>query len=230
MKALIIILTTTVAVAIAGVPAFIHSPHVRNVETLIGECSFDDIERLFQTYPRECNAAYESLGEALNMEEVDQARIRAAYSTICSSACKEPVLDFREACQALQLTDRIIHACAQTSEQTACIVELFRNNGTEVVAKCRSVTAIGNCNDACRTAVQRFKADLGCCVNSLFNVSTYGFQIMNVSDYRLWSACGVDTPGYCAGELLSLSSATKSFTQLSVFGALLTVSLFMLMW
>ena len=230
MKALIIILTTTVAVVIAGVPAFIHSPHVRNVETLIGECSFDDIERLFQTYPRECNAAYESLSEALNMEEVDQARIRAAYSTICSSACKEPVLDFREACQALQLTDRIIHACAQTSEQTACIVELFRNNGTEVVAKCRSVTAIGNCNDACRTAVQRFKADLGCCVNSLFNVSTYGFQIMNVSDYRLWSACGVDTPGYCAGELLSLSSATKSFTQLSVFSALLTVSLFMLMW
>ena len=229
MKALIIILTT-VAVAIAGAPAFIHSPHVRNVETLIGECSFDDIERLFQAYPRECDASYESLSEALNTEEVDQARIRAAYSTICSSACKEPVLDFREACQALQLTDRIIHACAQTSEQTACIVELFRNNGTEVVAKCRSVAAIGNCNDACRTAVQRFKADLGCCVNSLFNVSTYGFQIMNVSDYRLWSACGVDTPGYCAGELLSLSSATKSFTQLSIFGALLAMSFFMLVW
>ena len=230
MKALIIILTTTVAVAIAGAPAFIHSLHTRNVETLIGECSLDDIERLFQAYPSECNAVYESLSEALSMEEVDQAGIRAAYSTICSSACKEPMLDFREACQALQLTDRVIHACAQTSDQTACIVELFRNNGTEVVTKCRSVAATGMCNDVCRSAVQRFKADLGCCVNSLFNVSTYGFQIMNVSDYRLWSACGVDTPGYCAGELLSLSSATKSFTRLSIFSALLAVSFFMLMW
>jgi len=227
MKALIIILTTTVAVAIAGAPVFIHSPHIRNVETLIGECSLDDIERLFQGYPSECNAAYESLSEALSMEEVNQAGIRAAYSTVCSSACKEPMLDFREACQALQLTDRVIHACAQTSDQTACIVELFRNNGTEVVAKCRSVAATGTCNDVCRSAVQRFKADLGCCVNSLFNVSTYGFQIMNVSDYRLWSACGVDTPGYCAGEL---SSATKSFTQLSIFSSLLAVSFFMLMW
>jgi len=232
MRALVILLTTTVAVVIGRAPAFLHSHQVRNVNQRYGQCSLDDIDRLFQGYPQECSAAYESLSDALRSEDIDRARVAAAYSTICSSACKNPVLSFRETCQERQLTDRIIHACAETSQQSTCIVELFRNNGTEVVAKCRSVGATGSCNEECRSAVMRFKTDLGCCVNSLFNVSTYGFQIMNVTDYRLWSVCGVDTPEICEGDIALLqlrSSAAKPYyTFLPIFGALLVMTAFML--
>ena len=230
MRALVILFTTAVTVAVVSgrAPAFLHP---RNVIQFYGQCSADDIDRLFQGYPPECNAAYESLSDQVNSQNVDRARIAAAYTTICSSACKTPVLSFRETCQARKLTDRIIHACAESSQQSACIVELFRNNGTEVVAKCRSVGASGSCNEECRSAVLRFKTDLGCCVNSLFNVTTYGLQILNVTDYRLWSVCGVDTPGICNGDfLLQLrSSAAKPYHMyLSIFGAVLVMIAFVL--
>ena len=60
------------------------------------------------------------------------------------------------------------------------------------------------CSEDCRSALQGIKDRLGCCFNHNYNRSedehSYSYEINpveEISRYKLWSICGVETPGKC---------------------------------
>ena len=65
------------------------------------------------------------------------------------------------------------------------------------------------CTDMCNAALQSFKSNVGCCLNSFFNISGYdrNYQFNNAG---LWSACSVSPPGFCKATYLTLGSGTTS--------------------
>ena len=65
------------------------------------------------------------------------------------------------------------------------------------------------CTDMCHSTLQSLKSNIGCCLNSLFNISDYdsNYQFNNAG---LWSACSVSPPGFCRATNLTLGSGTTS--------------------
>ena len=58
------------------------------------------------------------------------------------------------------------------------------------------------CNHSCQTALENFKAAVGCCVN-YFNATISGDSFNNATNPDLWSACGIPVPMFCPNPLLS---------------------------
>ena len=58
------------------------------------------------------------------------------------------------------------------------------------------------CTHSCQTALNNFKAAVGCCVN-YFNATITGESFNNATNPDLWSACGIPIPMFCPNPLLS---------------------------
>ena len=91
----------------------------------------------------------------------------------------------------------------------------------QVYNKCIQFFAHGTCPSECRDTLQEIRNEYGCCFNNL-NTTAFDFSSFEnedspqslVTGYDLWSACDVETPGFC-----SLSSNS------SVYDALMHCSL-----
>ena len=85
------------------------------------------------------------------------------------------------------------------------------NYTTPLVSDCpsRNTYSDYNCTDMCRASLQSLKSNVGCCLNSHFNITNYdrNFQLFNRAG--LWSACSVSPPGFCQSNL-TLGSGTTS--------------------
>ena len=216
IPALCILLTLTAASIQAGTAshaaAITHLMRARGTSQIFGSCSLQQAELLFKDYPSRCNIAYTLLPTVIDDSNVDANTIAQIYSTICSEDCKEPVVGFREGCEVRELTDPILSACEQNTGQDLCILGLYKNNGTEVAVNCRSAIATAACSEDCRKSIQQLQADLGCCVNTLFNATTFGYESLNVANMELWQLCAVETPAFCRPSFLSLSGGGNSPT------------------
>ena len=91
----------------------------------------------------------------------------------------------------------------------------------QVYNKCLQFFANGTCPSECRDTLLEIRNEYGCCFNNL-NTTAFDFSSFEnedspkslVTGYDLWSACDVETPGFC-----SLSSDS------SVYDALMHCSL-----
>lgn len=207
-------------------PFLFHTLHVRQGEQTFGTCSRSETESLFEDYPQFCYDAFTRLATNLKRGTADATIVGDSYSTICSAECRTPIENFREQCDAGSLTDRITSACAQNDGQF-CVVDLLSNNGGDVVANCQSVIDTGRCPAACREAIEQLRDQLGCCVNTLFNTTTFGYDVQGIADFNLWRLCGVDTLTFCANTAQRSAATTAGLHPLSLI-LLLTTALFTL--
>ena len=70
------------------------------------------------------------------------------------------------------------------------------------------------CTNLCRVALQQFKLNVGCCLNSYYNISFISAYDSNsqYTDAGLWSACSVSPPSFCQASTLTLGSVATSRT------------------
>lgn len=71
-----------------------------------------------------------------------------------------------------------------------------------VYSKCIQVFSNGTCPRECRDTLQEIRNKYGCCFNNL-NATAFNFGYEDglqslVTRSELWSACGVETPGFCS--------------------------------
>ena len=69
-----------------------------------------------------------------------------------------------------------------------------------VYNKCYNFLSSGQCATACKEALEDLKETYGCCVNNLNSTSQSRQREIGVfvTSYKLWSACGVESPGFCS--------------------------------
>ena len=69
-----------------------------------------------------------------------------------------------------------------------------------VYNKCYNFLSSGQCATACKEALEDLKETYGCCVNNLNSTDQSRQREIGVfvTSYELWSACGVESPGFCS--------------------------------
>ena len=222
MKWLTVLLVSVTTGLTAGFsPAFLH--HLKRQELQqFGKCSLEETQDIFADYPDQCYSSFSSLREAIESGSEDETVYQDIYSQLCSLECTDQVKTFSETCEASEYTEPILHACDSNSDTgDFCLAALHKNGGTQAAINCYSALATGECSETCSGSLEQLKTDLGCCVNTLFNTSTYGLDRLNVASHKLWTMCQVGELPQCDNPLLvqALSAApglTASVTLLSL--------------
>ena len=112
----------------------------------------------------------------------------------------------------------IVGLCSRNENGRFCYEFLANSNRfisfnytNSLQSNCPSLYSYSNyeCTDLCRDALQNLKSNVGCCLNSFYNISAYDstYQYTNAG---LWSACSVIPPRVCQVSTLTLGSATTS--------------------
>ena len=169
---------------------------------LLGKCTLKDTEDIFTDYPTECSTAFDSLDEAIRTSSQDETVYREIYGQLCTSDCTDQLKTFADTCETYHYTDQLLHSCEQNLDSgDVCIIAFLKNRGTQAAMDCYTAESTSQCSEACSASLEQLKTDLGCCVNELFNTTTFGLDQMNIASHKLWEQCEVSELTLCDGSL-----------------------------
>lgn len=169
----------------------------------IGNCTGPDVMSFLATnVTRECsNALFTVTGSSnvdsnlatLNPDHVD------LYVMLCNANCGQKIVDFFVNCG--RNVDFELSLCTMREDGTLCYEAsvLAMNDTNRAVTECLPVTS--SCSNTCRTELQNFQTNLGCCINSFYNSTGLTFQPRNITTYALWSSCMLQPLGICESTL-----------------------------
>ena len=65
----------------------------------------------------------------------------------------------------------------------------------DIQSNCSTVLdSSSGCPSDCRTLLEQFKAELGCCINTFINGTLYARSSPAAVDYRVWNSCNISLP------------------------------------
>ena len=120
----------------------------------------------------------------------------------CSTGINQGFVDAELSCSRdieIEQAQRDANACARNERGVYCssALALFSLGGirhNDIVGNCSQtevVITFNSCPLACRTLLEDFRRQLGCCINAYINGSS---SYNNIVDYRLWNLCDVPLP------------------------------------
>ena len=183
-------------------------PHLMEKKDIqqFGKCSLEETQDIFVDYPNTCYSAFSDLQRVIESNSQDQKAYQQIYTQLCSDECTRQITTFSKVCDAPQYTNPILHACERNTDTgDFCLTTIYTNNGMTAAAACYSVLDVGQCSETCSASLEHLKTDLGCCVNSVFNVTTYGYDKLNIASHELWELCGVSEVQSCDNSPLALT-------------------------
>ena len=175
-------------------------------------CELGTFLQQFTALQDSCREALLALSGITDIVE-DFPLIYQHFSTICPNAdCREPVLNLARQCFVESDRNLIEIACTQNSNDIFCFQAVAFDNGTSVAENCEMLL-YGNetqCNASCKSSVEAFRDSNGVCLCYVYNTTDFGLQDLQFAEYRLWSACGVETicDSAAAGLLAGHTTAT----------------------
>ena len=125
----------------------------------------------------------------------------------CNSEGYKQILDvYVQYCGWSDALRSFIVSCGINENNNFCGLLLYNNpNVTSypqaVELQCQ-LALTHKCTRSCQTALDNFKAAVGCCVN-YFNATISGESFNNATNPDLWSACGIPIPMLCPNPLFS---------------------------
>ena len=221
----VLLVSVTAGLAAGSPPEFIHHFKRQGIQ-YFGKCSQDQTQGIFVDYPNQCYSAFNSLKEASESDTDNPIVYQDLYSQLCSHQCTDQIMTFAQECEVPQYTDPLLHACDQnTVTGDFCLAARHINDGSQAATDCYTAITTGKCSKSCYTSLEQLQKDLGCCVNSLFNTSTYGMDRLGVASHELWKLCHVDELPQCSNSLLTLafSGAPRPHMPLALITFLTTI-------
>ena len=180
------------------------------------DCSANVALQILQRAPSGCAPALTELG-GIQDYVANYGRVVELFQTICRTDCFPSLYNFTLLCRTAS-APALILACAKNDRAVPCYAAVAANNGTEIFTYCYALfgssgsgmptqaapgTPTSACSAQCAGAIQRFRSDIGCCVNNAFNTTAFGLDSFGFADYRLWSACSVAPLDFCPGPLVT---------------------------
>ena len=193
----------------------------------IGNCTGRDVTSFLATnVTRECSSALFTVIRSINVDS-NLATLNPdhvdLYITLCNARCGQKIVDFFVNCG--RNVDFELSLCTMREDGTLCYEAsvLAMNDTNRAVAECLPVTS--SCSNTCRTELQNFRTNLGCCVNSFYNSTGQTFQPRNITTYALWSSCMLQTPGICESTLSAGNGAVSVAQDTLTFSICLLVTI-----
>ena len=179
-----------------------------------GKCLLEEAQDIFVDYPENCYSAFNNLRITIESSSEDKDTYQSLYNQLCSDECVAQIKTFSQVCDAPKFTDPILLACEQNTDSgDFCLAAVYTNNGMKAAADCYSALPTGRCSEECSSSLVELKTDLGCCVNSLFNVTTYGLDKFNIASHELWDLCGLSEVPQCGNSPLGLITSSGTTIQ-----------------
>lgn len=213
------------AIVATEVNGFVPSLFQRNVlDIQFGECPVAKVRDIFSNYPDACYSVINDISSLIQRGITNQTQYQPLYRQLCSEDCTAQIKTFNQDCNVPQLVDPILQACEQNDLLGYfCLSGLFINNGTKAAINCYSAMATGHCSENCQSSLIQLRTDLDCCVNTLFNTSTYGLDKLRVASQELWALCGINVVDRCT-NIAALSNAPAIWMSTTVTFLLLSFS------
>ena len=166
----------------------------------------------------DCSPALTALG-GITDYVANYGRVIELFQTICRADCFPTLYNFTLLCLRAS-APALALACASNEQAVPCYAAVATNNGTEILTYCSASSVSSGsgsgmptqevsetptppvCSAECSGAIQRFRRDIGCCVNNAFNTTAFGLMSFGFADYTLWSSCGVPPLMFCPNPLM----------------------------
>ena len=138
----------------------------------------------------------------------DDEYFRQLLTLQCSSREINTILDqVEEMEQCSQIRRSFVTLCQVNSRGENCNF-LFNDTALDIALNVCSVGQT-SCTDGCRTTLETFRNDQGCCFNLFYNDTEAGISAnvlsedeMFIAGYALWNQCGIETPPLSCRSLL----------------------------
>lgn len=205
-----------------------------------GDVSAARLTELLQASPTdECRSQMLTLVrvQLQNRFVEEAATVFQALSSICEPVCLKYVRMVAVECLP-SYTTLLALACGKNERSTFCYQTIAINNGSSLLEACEptpSQVASGQlCSNACRGALEEFRAFQGCCVTNAFNTTAFGLETFGIANYTLWSSCEVETVlGTCASPFVDTTTAgptdsSYTLTAHGILSLLVVVAVFLL--
>ena len=158
-----------------------------------GSCTAQQVRNIYAGYPSDCARALQS---ASSIDMTDAQGVASLYSTACIPRCNRALARFYFECGFETLGEMFIQLCSTNANNQRCY-NLIGTLGTDAARVHSSCPTSGSsCPSSCRSSIQTFRNNAGCCVN-VFNNSAFTAELIAADDNHLWVSCSVETPGFC---------------------------------
>lgn len=184
-------------------PRDLHSLHRRGT---IGSCSLEQVGEIFEDITISCGKASAAI---ITSESIETPAALSTLNTLCKRSCGRILTTFTDTCDFSHI-GRVFRTVCASNEDRLCLLASQENNGSEILDLCGPFPPV-TCSAECRDAVVEFRSSLGCCVQSTFNSSVLGSDLLPQASPSLWSVCGVETVDPCPdpfGTALSITGST----------------------
>ncbi len=186
---------------------------------MLGMCSEDEFEQISNNY-----------GEPVG-DECD------APEEMCQPQCFEPLSKTLKECESDTGMMILKAECGSNEYGHVCLSVLLSSTLDIMNLAMCPINGSIVCSRECRQILVRIKEDWGCCFGNFYNSSSDFYTkylassaIANISNYRLWESCGVQTPGTCLmGTTQNLNSGSKSNGRKVQYGPLIALLLVLLL-
>ena len=153
------------------------------------------------------------------------------FQMYCNPLCKDMYLDYIDSCGSSEpLVSLFFHSlCEENEKGVPCYRYLmsddYYNPKPEVDQECNTLK--DTCQQSCSYMLDSLSQELGCCVNTLYNITSPSSAVA----YQLWDECNVAKPKFCgdAKETLAGATATNLASNLNVLSIAIIVLLMAVM-
>ena len=110
-----------------------------------------------------------------------------------------PFINILRSCRLEEAAQVTINRCGVNRYQRFCFE--VANNASQLARDVfnRCSFSSGTCPVFCKPVLERYRTGVDCCFNNLYNntLTSTSLSDLLTTNYRLWSLCGVSSPGFC---------------------------------
>lgn len=183
-----------------------------------GLCSSTDFNQFVTGLPNSCGSTVYTV---LDPSHSTSEQLDAALATFCHVSCGEVVVDYLLECHSVGIAFALNNYCIPTRNTSGlgnyCQHSLPGRIDVSIInmlASCNDFSVSGTCNGACAVGLTAVRNAVGCCYQNVYNntdvlngyfqaqlISQDNFVLFTniISNYSLWSECGVSQVDQCRG-------------------------------
>ena len=190
------------------------SEQLRNLTNLAGCCAnylitnaslqFDPpIQSLWALHdvqrPDDCSS---TLRFVQSQSEIVCSQQEIAYRLnrlFCNPDYITPFINIWRSCRLEEAAQVSINRCGVNRYERFCFE--FETNASQLAREVLNWCSLssGTCPVFCKPVLERYRTGVDCCLNNLYNNTLTSTSLSDflTTNYRLWSLCGVSSPGFC---------------------------------
>ena len=168
--------------------------------------------------PNDCSSTLRFVQSQNRIVCSQQERTYRLNRLSCNPEYITPFINILRDCRLEEAAQIRINRCGVNRYERFCFE--FETNASQLAHEVwnRCSFSSGTCPVFCKSALNRYQTGVDCCFNNLYNntLTSTSLSDFRTTNYRLWSLCGVSSPGFCRNTVDNSTDVISFFNNSSV--------------